>query len=94
MAGNNEELVYAPQNILENANIKEYERLYRESLADPTTFWSQIARELEWYQDWTETLDETNKPFFKWFVEGRTNIVANALDCHLKTQRKNKVALI
>jgi acetyl-CoA synthetase len=94
MAVNNEELVYAPQNILENANIKEYERLYQESLSDPRTFWAQIARELEWYQDWTETLDETNKPFFKWFVGGKTNIVANALDRHLKTQRKNKVALI
>jgi acetyl-CoA synthetase len=39
-------------------------------------------------------LDDSNPPFFKWFVGGKTNIVHNALDRHLKTFRKNKLALI
>ena len=39
-------------------------------------------------------LDDSNKPFFKWFVGAKTNIVHNAIDRHLKTYRKNKLALI
>ncbi len=39
-------------------------------------------------------LDDSDTPFFKWFVGGKTNIVHNALDRHLKTYRKNKLALI
>ena len=39
-------------------------------------------------------LDESNAPFYKWFVGAKTNIVHNALDRHVKTWRKNKLALI
>ena len=35
-----------------------------------------------------------NKPFYKWFVGAKTNIVQNAIDRHLKTWRKNKIAII
>jgi acetyl-CoA synthetase len=39
-------------------------------------------------------LDDSNAPFYKWFVGGKTNIVHNALDRHVKTWRRNKLALI
>jgi acetyl-CoA synthetase len=39
-------------------------------------------------------LEDSSPPFFKWFVGGETNIVHNALDRHVKTYRKNKLALI
>jgi acetyl-CoA synthetase len=49
---------------------------------------------LEWFKKWDKVLDDSNKPFFKWFVGAKTNIVHNAIDRHLKTYRKNKLALI
>jgi acetyl-CoA synthetase len=39
-------------------------------------------------------LDDSNKPFYKWFVGGKTNIVYNCLDRHVASWRKNKLALI
>jgi acetyl-CoA synthetase len=87
--------VYCPgSHVLANANVKEYDRLYQKSQEDPEGFWAERAKELEWFQPWSQVLDDSEKPFFKWFVDGQTNIVYNALDRHLKTYRKNKLALI
>jgi acetyl-CoA synthetase len=88
------EFYYPPQNIINTAHIQEYESLYQKSLADPENFWSERAEELEWFQKWERVLDDSNPPFFKWFTGGKTNIVYNAIDRHLKTYRKNKLALI
>ena len=88
------ERYFPPTEIIDNAHIKEYEKLYQYSLEDPQGFWGERASELEWYQPWDKVLDDSNPPFFKWFVGGKTNIVYNALDRHLKTYRKNKLALI
>ena len=90
----NGELYYAPEHILKQANVREYEELYRRSVEDPQGFWAERAEELEWFQPWDRVLDDSEKPFYKWFIGGKTNIVYNALDRHLKTSRKNKVALI
>ncbi len=76
------------------AHVKEYEALYKQSLEDPEGFWAERAEELEWYEKWDEVLDDSDAPFFKWFVGGKTNIVHNALDRHLTTYRRNKLALI
>jgi acetyl-CoA synthetase len=83
----------APE-IVSQANVSEYEDLYQRSIEDPEMFWAERAEELEWYQKWDQVLDESQAPFFKWFVGGKTNIVHNALDRHMNTWRKNKLALI
>jgi acetyl-CoA synthetase len=83
----------SPQ-VVQQAYIKEYEKLYEKSLQDPQAFWGERAAELEWFKKWDTVLDDSNPPFYKWFSGGLTNIVYNALDRHLKTWRKNKLALI
>ncbi len=88
------ELYYPSPDIVAAANAPEYETLYQHSLDDPEGFWAERAGELEWYRQWDKVLDDSNPPFFKWFVGGKTNIVHNALDRHLNTYRKNKLALI
>jgi acetyl-CoA synthetase len=88
------ELYYPSPEVTAAANVKEYESLYKQSLRDPEGFWAERAGELEWYQKWDKVLDTSHSPFYKWFVGGKTNIVANAIDRHLKTYRKNKLALI
>jgi acetyl-CoA synthetase len=80
--------------VTEGAHIKAYEPLYRQSLEDPEGFWAERADELGWYQKWNQVLDSSNAPFHKWFVGGKTNVVHNALDRHIQTYRKNKLALI
>jgi acetyl-CoA synthetase len=84
-------------NVLAYARAKglsSYDELYQWSLQNTEEFWSDMAHELEWYEPWTQVLDDSNKPFFKWFVGGKTNIVHNAIDRHAKSWRKNKLALV
>jgi acetyl-CoA synthetase len=64
------------------------------ALKDPQAFWAAEADELEWFQKWDKVLDDSNKPFFKWFTGAKVNIVHNCIDRHLKSSRKNKLALI
>ncbi len=71
----------------------EYERLYRQSLDDPETFWGDVARELHWSKPW-DTLTEWDEPFVKWFVGGETNIAYNCLDRHLEAGRGDKTAIL
>jgi acetyl-CoA synthetase len=85
----------ASSSVLERACIKDWDTLARQADADFVGFWEQRARELiDWQQPWTKVLDDSNAPFFKWFVGAKTNIVYNAIDRHLKTHRKNKLAMI
>jgi acetyl-CoA synthetase len=75
------------------AYIQDYETEYRKSIADPDTFWGGIAKELDWFAPWQKVLD-WNYPWAKWFVGGLCNITYNCLDRHVKTWRKNKVAVL
>ena len=52
------------------------------------------ANELHWFKKWDKVLDDSKKPFYKWFIGGKTNIAYNCLDGHTKTFRRNKLALI
>ena len=87
--------VYFPaDDIVQNANVGEYEKRYAFSIQDPEAFWAEEADKLEWYKKWDKVLDDSKAPFYKWFVGAKTNIVHNAIDRHLKSWRRNKVALI
>ena len=87
-------LYQPPDNIKKNANVKEYDELYKKSITQREQFWEERANTLEWYKKWTKVLDDSKKPFYKWFVGAETNIIQNAIDRHLKTWRKNKLAYI
>ena len=88
------EVYYPSDEVVAQANAKDWDAMAEKALKDPQAFWAAEAEELEWYQKWDKVLDDSNKPFFKWFVGAKTNIVHNAIDRHLKTHRKNKLALI
>ena len=88
------EVYYPPKEITRKANIKDYDQLYKRSIEDREGFWTEEAKKLKWYKKWDIVLDDSNKPFYKWFVGGKTNIIQNAIDRHLTTWRRNKLALI
>jgi acetyl-CoA synthetase len=87
------EVYYPSPEVLERAYIKNYEEVYSRAMQDLEAFWAERAEELEWFRKWDRVLDDNNKPFYKWFVGGKINICYNAVDRHMKTWRKNKVAL-
>jgi len=92
---NDETSLYHPiDSIVENANVKEYDEMYKRSIEDRESFWAEQAEKLEWYKKWDKVLDDSNKPFYKWFPGAQTNIIHNAIDRHLKTWRRNKIAIV
>jgi len=88
------DMYFPSEDIINQANVKEYEDLYRYSIENKEKFWAEQAGNLEWYKKWDKVLDDTNKPFYKWFQGGKINIVHNAIDRHLKTAARNKLAII
>jgi acetyl-CoA synthetase len=81
--------------VVANANVPDYLAVRKQVAEDPVAFWEARAKELiDWYEPYTQALDRSDAPFYKWFVGGKTNIVYNALDRHAQGVRKDKVALI
>jgi acetyl-CoA synthetase len=96
-----ERLFPPPEEIVRNANItaymkskgfENYEDFFKWSVANQFEYWEDQAKELDWYEPWQTTFEWTEKPFFKWFVGGKFNIVHNCLDRHMSTPVRNKVA--
>jgi acetyl-CoA synthetase len=78
---------------MDKHGIKSYDELL-EKAKDLEWFWGEMSKEVvEWYQPYTKVL-EWDPPWAKWFVGAKYNIVHDALDKHVKTWRKNKVAYI
>jgi len=81
----------------DNCNIgsmDEYKKLYDESIKNPEKFWAKVAGELHWFKKWDKVFCDDDAPFFKWFEGGTTNLSYNCLDRHIKTDLRNKAALI
>ncbi|MEE8322689.1 MAG: acetate--CoA ligase [Candidatus Bathyarchaeia archaeon] len=73
--------------------IKDYDELI-EKAKNLEWFWGAMAEEfLEWYQPYEKVLD-WSPPWAKWFIGAKYNIVHDALDRHVESWRKNKVAYI
>nr|WP_245248238.1 acetate--CoA ligase [Methanobacterium petrolearium] len=81
------------QKWMERYGINDYDQLIMRAQDDPEWFWDELARELEWFQPYTDVL-KWDPPHAEWFSGGKFNITYNALDRHVKTWRKNKVAYI
>lgn len=67
---------------------------HRQSIEDPTTFWGEAAKGIEWSSPPTTVLDDANPPFFRWFRGGRLNTCFNALDRHVRDGRGDQLALV
>jgi acetyl-CoA synthetase len=67
--------------------------VYEEAAADPEAWWLRQAGELlDWQQEPSQGLDDSNPPFYKWFADGKLNASANCLDRHVEAGRGERVA--
>ncbi len=71
-----------------------YDEVYRRSLEDPEGFWGEAAEDCHWYKKWDKVLDDSNKPFYRWFTGGVVNTCYNCLDFHIENGRGDQKALI
>ncbi len=72
-----------------------YDEAYRRAMTDPEGFWAEAAEAIHWTKRWDRVLDDSNPPFYRWFVGGELNTCYNALDVHVdKGGRGDQLALI
>jgi propionyl-CoA synthetase len=71
-----------------------YEELFQRSIKDPEGFWGEAAQAIDWDRKWDKVLDDSKKPFYRWFTGGEMNTCYNALDRHVKGGRADQVAMI
>ena len=69
------------------------EKWVNDAKQDPEGFWGLAAEQLPWFRKWDRVL-EWNRPTFKWFLGGKTNLAYNALDYHVKRGWGGHTALI
>ncbi|RGE45631.1 acetate--CoA ligase [Comamonas testosteroni] len=77
------------------SGMEQYKALCDEAERDYEGYWARLAREnVVWTKPFTQVLDQSNPPFYKWFADGELNASANCLDKHIGTPVENKTAII
>ena len=68
-------------------------KIYDEAAADPEAWWLAQATELlDWDVEPTQSLNDSDPPFYKWFEDGRLNASAQCLDRHVEAGIGDRVA--
>jgi len=62
-----------PEEFVEQANVSEAE-IYEEFEENWPGCWEQAADLLDWYEEYDEVLDDSDAPFYEWFVDGKLNV--------------------
>jgi acetyl-CoA synthetase len=66
--------------------------VYEDAEGDWKGWWLKQAKELHWFKEPTEILDDSNPPFYKWFTDGKINASYNCLDRHVEAGNGERVA--
>ena len=88
-----EELIHPSPGFIGQANLSDpavFDRFTPDKFPD---CFVEYANLLSWDKYWHTTLDDSNPPFFDWFVGGRLNASYNCVDRHLE-EHANKAAFI
>ena len=68
--------------------------LHIQALNNYEEFWSDLGREeIDWFEPFNKTLDESQAPNYKWFIDGKMNASYNCLDVHINSKAE-KTAII
>ena len=99
MSENQDQKLYLPSDAaVKGARVSgmaAYEKLVAEAASDYEGYWARLAREfIAWKKPFTQVLDSSNAPFFKWFADGTLNASYNCLDRNIERGLGGKTALI
>ncbi|MEI6737056.1 MAG: AMP-binding protein, partial [Pseudomonadota bacterium] len=90
-------LFQPPEALVKGAAISgraAYDAMCTNAAEDESGFWAGLAREhLDWHKPFTQVLDESNAPFYKWFHDGELNASYNCLDKQVAAGLGAKVAI-
>ncbi|MDO9529952.1 MAG: acetate--CoA ligase [Syntrophales bacterium] len=95
----NEQRQFPPsQEFVDQAHVKsreEYEKMWKQSIEDPETFWGNLAKNLSWFEPWQKVnREDFSKGEVEWFIGAKTNISYNCLDYQIEKGKGDKVAIL
>ncbi|MCA0424485.1 MAG: propionyl-CoA synthetase [Proteobacteria bacterium] len=71
-----------------------YKALYDGWKADPTAFWAEQAKAIDWFTPPKTTFDPAAGVYGRWFPDGVCNTAYNCLDRHVAAGRGEQAAII
>jgi acetyl-CoA synthetase len=80
-----------PAEFREQALLKD-PNVYEEAEKDWKGWWTKQAKNLHWFKEPTQDVDDSNPPFYKWFADGKINASYNCLDRHVEAGNGERVA--
>ena len=93
--------IFPPENTnypISNAHIssmEQYQKMYDESVADPESFWANVAERITWYKKWDNVREyDFVNANIKWFDGGKLNACYNCLDRHVEAGHGDATAII
>ena len=72
----------------------QYLEQYKQSINQPEIFWAKAAEAIDWDQTWSNVLDSSQAPNYRWFAGAKLNTCYNAIDRHVANGRADQAALI
>ena len=92
------DLYKVPANFSKENSISrdEFNKIYNESIKNPSIFWQKHAKRINWIKDFSKVKDvnfDKEDLHIRWFYDGTLNVSSNCIDRHLK-KRGNKVAIL
>ncbi len=91
-------LIRIDPDIAKSARVKtrDYEDLYKRSVADPEGFWAEQGERIDWITPYSKVKDVSYDAAdlrIRWYEDGELNACVNCLDRHLPT-KANDIAVI
>jgi acetyl-CoA synthetase len=80
-----------PEGFREHALLSDAS-VYDEADRDWKGWWVKQAKQLHWFIEPTEDLDDSDPPFYKWFADGKINASYNCVDRHVEAGNGDRVA--
>ena len=74
---------------MEKHGISDWHQLVEKANSDIGWYWDAVNEDLgiEWFRKYDKTFDSSaGIPWTKWFINGKCNIISNAIDRHAKSQ--------
>ncbi|MEO5812261.1 MAG: AMP-binding protein [Rhodanobacter sp.] len=75
-------------------NAGDYAKVYAAAQAEPEVFWAKLAEGIDWSKRWDRVIDDSRKPFYRWFAGAELNTCYNCVDRHVEHGRAEQVAII
>jgi propionyl-CoA synthetase len=71
-----------------------YAQVYAAWQKDPSAFWAEAARAIDWVEPPRQIFDESQGPYGRWFPDATCNTCYNAVDRHVANGRADQLAII